>query len=70
MALDDPPPISERPNPAEVAHARVVRWTSHSFGVAVDYTDLTRHCMYAMGSEEAAEAEVQRLLEQRVRALP
>jgi hypothetical protein len=35
MALDDAPPIFERPKPTEVAAARVIPWTPQSFGVAV-----------------------------------
>jgi hypothetical protein len=62
LTHDEPLPMVERPKPGEVAHARVIRWTSNSFGVAVDYTDPTRQCMYCIGSEKAAEAEVQRLL--------
>lgn len=57
----------QRPQPQEVKAARVIPWDrrpSEQFGVAVDYVS-GLHSAYVVGSKERAEAEVQRLLEQR-----
>ena len=45
-------------------HAKVIPWTPDTFGVAVDYKDGVRRCMYVVGGAEAAVAEVRRLLGQ------
>jgi hypothetical protein len=56
----------QRPQPGEVKTARVIPWELplDTFGVAVDHLD-GLHSAYVVGSKEAAEAEVRRLLGQR-----
>jgi hypothetical protein len=61
--LKDEWPMAERPKPQEVKAVRVIPWTPASFGVAVDYKDVARHCL-TPGAPRPAAAEVRRLLGQ------